>query len=225
MAPTPSEVFNKDTSPPLEYKDASLSDFSVVDDEEGIVEAIVSVTGIVDNVNDNIKPGAYTKTLAKVKPKGVWSHSWENPISKTLDIKELMPGDPMLPKTLPDGRPWPKEAGALWVKTQFNLDGERGRQAYSDVKFFGKEAAWSIGYRVDPGGFSTDTKSGIRSIDSLQLWEYSPVLHGAMPFAHTLSVKDAQMAYKAITVGVDEDQGMASRLAEEGRRGRYRNKV
>lgn len=180
----------------VEYKNVSVKGLQVADADTGIVEAIVSVTGIVDEVKDIIKPGAYAKTLAKRTPKGVYSHSWDQPISRTLDIKELMPGDPRLPKQMSDGTPWPAAAGALWVKMQFNLDTERGRTAFSDVKFFGDEQEWSIGYNVPVGGAKVNPKAGVREIDYLDLFEYSPVLFGAMPLAATQSVKTAQTAFK-----------------------------
>ena len=126
------------------------------------------------------------------------SHSWETPVSRTLAVKELMPGDPELPKTMPNGDPWPAEAGALKVKTQFNLSTQRGREAYSDVVFFGDDSAWSIGYQVPVGGAKIDQKSGVRRIADIDLYEYSPVLFGAMPLAHTTSVKKAQLAMKAL---------------------------
>lgn len=146
-------------------------------------------------------PGAYQKTLVKRKPKGVWSHDWDTPVSKTLDVKELMPGDPELPGLMPNGDPWPVNAGALKVKTQFNLETQRGREAYSDVVFFGEEQEWSIGYNVPVGGAKVDQKSGVREITMLELYEYSPVLFGAMPLARTTSVKEAQMALKALKGG------------------------
>lgn len=182
----------------IEYKNVSVKGLQVADGDTGIVEAIVSVTGIVDEVKDIIRPGAYAKTLAKRTPKGVYSHSWDQPVSKTLDIKELLPGDPNLPKSLADGRPWPREAGALWVKMQFNLETERGRNAFSDVKFYGDDQEWSIGYNVPPAGAKVNPKMGVREIDYLDLFEYSPVLFGAMPMAVTQSVKSAQTAYKAM---------------------------
>jgi hypothetical protein len=182
----------------MEYKNVGVKGLRVADEVTGIVEAIVSVTGVKDEVNDVIKPGAYAKTLMKRTPKGVYSHAWDQPISKTLEIKELLPGDPSLPSTLADGKPWPKEAGALWVKMQFNLDTERGRTAFSDVKFFGNEQEWSIGYNVPVGGAKMNVKSAQREIDYLDLFEYSPVLFGAMPMAATQSVKSAQNAFKAI---------------------------
>lgn len=184
----------------IQYKvvDAGVTDLSTTEGP-GVVEAIVSVTGLVDNVNDIIEPGAYGPSLKKIKPKGVWSHDWNKPISKTLSAVELLPGDPGLPTELPDGSPWPAEAGAVKIKMQFNLNSTRGRDAYEDVKFFGTEQQWSIGYNVPEG--KSEQKSGKRSIKELNFFEYSPVLHGAMPIARTTSVKDAQMAYKSLNGG------------------------
>lgn len=193
----------------LEHKTVGVKGMKVVSQEEGIVETIISVTGMIDNVKDRIMPGAYEKTLAKRKPKGVWSHDWDTPVSKTLDVKELMPGDSELPKKMPNGEPWPSGAGALKVKTQFNLETQRGREAYSDVVFFGEEQEWSIGYNVPVGGAKVDSKTGIREIGMLELYEYSPVLFGAMPLARTTSVKQAQLALKALKQG-----GAAAWLAD-----------
>lgn len=187
--------------PMMEHKTVGVTGMKVLSENDGIVETIISVTGIVDNVKDRILPGAYQKTLAKRKPKGVWSHDWDTPVSKTVDVKELLPGDPELPTMMPNGDPWPSGAGALKVKTQFNLETQRGREAYSDVVFFGDEQEWSIGYNVPVGGAKVDQKSGVREISMLELYEYSPVLFGAMPLARTTSVKEAQLALKALKGG------------------------
>jgi phage head maturation protease len=196
---------SKDDAVLVERKDAA-GPVEVIDDQKGIVEAFVSVTGVKDNVDDIIEPGAYEKTLQERTPKGVWSHAWEHPVSKTLDIKELLPGDPSLPKQLADGTPWPSEAGALWVKTQFNLDSDRGREAYSMVKFFDDDGSWSIGYRVPKNGATKDAKTGVRRIKELNLYEYSPVLHGAAPLAKTRSVKSLGEAMAALEdAGYDTD--------------------
>lgn len=185
-------------TPGIEYKsvDTQARPSEVTDLGNGMIEAIVSVTNVKDNVNDIILPGAFTKSLQKRTPKGVWHHSWTDPIAKTHEIKELMPGDPLLPDTLPDGKPWPKDAGALYVKMEFNLNTERGKTAYEDVKFFGDSQEWSIGYKVPEK--KAVRRRGIREIQELELYEYSPVLFGAMPSARTATVKDAQLAYKSL---------------------------
>lgn len=194
----------------LQYKGANVSSIQH-DDDSGTIRAIVSVTGIEDNVKDIIAPGAYEKSLKTRIPKGVWQHQWTESIAKTTAIKELMPGDPDLPKTLANGQPWPANAGGLLVDMEFNLKTQRGRESYEDVKFFGDQQEWSIGYSVPPGGATKDAKSGVRTIHSLDLYEYSPVLFGAMSNARTTSVKEAQTAYMEMKdmFGNDADRILA----------------
>lgn len=187
----------------MESKAQPATGVEKVDESQGVVEALVSVTGVLDGVGDVIEPGAYTKTLAKRTPRGVWSHAWSSPVSKTLDIKELMPGDPDLPKELSNGEPWPAGAGALWVRTKFNLGTPAGKDAFSNVKFFSEDtgadtAEWSIGYKTVK---STKDKDGTRRIKELDLYEYSPVLHGANPHAKTLAVKSLDEALEALHEG------------------------
>jgi hypothetical protein len=156
---------------------------------EGIVTAIVAVTGVKDDVDDVIIPGAFKRTLAERRPKVCLGHDWNRPIGKTLDIKELMPGDPGLPKTTGDGRPWPAEAGAVLARSQYNMDTEDGRKAFQDAMFFGgSECYQSIGYRVPPEG--KKFKGGVRYISDLDLFEYGPVLHPANRLATIQSTKD-----------------------------------
>lgn len=168
----------------MEHKQVQVSDVINVDTIEGVAEAIVSVTNIVDSVNDIIVPGAYKNTLKKRNPKGVWSHDTNIPVAKTLRVEELMPGDPRLPMDLIG-----KNAGALLVRMQFNLNTTRGRDAFHDVQFFGPEQEWSIGYSVGESKSVTDSKTGIRKINELELYEYSPVIFGAAPHTRTLNVK------------------------------------
>ena len=169
----------------MDRKNISVSMVNALSDADGIVEAIVSVTNIVDSVNDVIEPGAYKNTLRKRNPKGVWSHDTNIPVAKTLKVEELMPNDERLPDDLRQ-----QNAGALLVKMQFNLNTSRGRDAFHDVQFFAEEQEWSIGYSVPEGKATTDEKTGVRFIKQLELYEYSPVLFGAAPSTRTLSVKD-----------------------------------
>lgn len=169
----------------MQHKQVPVTSVRGVDNVEGIVEAIVSVTNIVDHVNDLIEPGAYKMTLKKRNPKVVWSHDTNIPVGKTLRVEELMPGDPRLPNDLAQ-----QNAGALLVKMQFNLNTTRGRDAFYDVQFYGDEQEWSIGYSVPEGKYRVDEKSGIRYIKQLDLFEYSPVIFGAAPATRTLSLKD-----------------------------------
>lgn len=150
--------------------------------EEGIVEAIVSVFGNADRQREVVKAGCFTKSLAAKKPKGVWAHDWTKPIAKTLEARELMPGDAMLPAGL-------KMNGGLYIKGQFNLNTQRGREAYEDLKF-GTMDEFSIGFRVLADSF--DAKTGTRILEQCELYEWSPVLVGANPATTMLSLKDAE---------------------------------
>ena len=168
----------------LESKQAKV-EAKALDDGEGMVQAVVSVTNIVDNVNDVIVPGAYKDTLQKRTPKGVWSHDTTVPVARTISAEELQPGDERLPQHLQE-----KEAGGVLVKMQFNLNTTRGRDAYEDIKFFGGEQEWSIGYSVPEGGSEMKGEQGVRYIKTLEWYEYSPVLFGAAPGTTTMSVKE-----------------------------------
>jgi len=109
-----------------------------------------------------------------------------------------MPGDPRLPRTAPDGTPWPPEAGALRVKARYLLATKDGREAYEVAKAFGAEQGFSIGYRVRHA-----RKVGrVRHIDDLDLYEFSPVLHGANRLARLVSIKGGsppRLEYKSTT--------------------------
>jgi len=168
----------------LESKQVGV-EAKAVDDAEGTVQAVVSVTNIIDNVKDIIEPGAYSQTLTKRIPKGVWSHDTTIPIAKTLSAIELSPGDGRLPEHLLEN-----DAGGVLVKMKFNLNTTRGREAYEDIKFFGGEQEWSIGYSVPEGGSEMKGDTGIRHIKELEWYEYSPVLFGAAPGTRTVSVKE-----------------------------------
>lgn len=162
---------------------------------EGIVTAIVAVTGVVDEVDDLIVPGAFTETLRRRRPKVVWHHALNDPVGRVLHIEEWLPGDPRLPKKTKDGKPWPKEAGALVATMQFNLASQRGREVFEHVRFYFEsgEAEFSIGYKVPPGK-SARRRDGVRVILAIDLYELSPVLFGAAPLSMALDVKAADLA-------------------------------
>ena len=174
-----------------------------VEGDTGFVRAIVSVTGVEDEVNDVIMPGAYTETLVKRKPKVCWHHAWEKPIGRTTGIEEWLPGDRRLPAFTKDGKPWPKAAGALVAEMQFNLKSDRGREAFEAVRFYteSNECEWSIGYQV-PAGKSMKDRQGRRLIKMLELYELSFVLFGAAPLSMTLDLKAAVDTWHAKTSGL-----------------------
>jgi hypothetical protein len=158
--------------------------------KKGIVRAIVAVTGVVDNVNDLILPGAFTASLKKRRPKVVDDHEWGRKAGRVLAVEEWLPGDERLPKRTKDGQLWPAEAGALVATMQYNLRSERGRESFSWVEFYAEtnEAEFSIGYRV-PEGMAFLRRDKVRVIRMVDLFEFSHVLFGAASQTMALEVK------------------------------------
>ncbi|MFD5856050.1 NUDIX domain-containing protein [Streptomyces chartreusis] len=159
--------------------------------QRGTSRAIYAVTGVVDEVADFIVPGAFARTLATRPVKTVWHHGWKDPVGVVVEIEEWLPGDPRF-RDVPD---WPAEAGALVATVVYNLRTRQGRDAYEQVKQWHehKQAAFSIGYRVPDTGASK-RGDGVRIIHDLDLFEVSPVLHGAHPLTRSLEVKSAARA-------------------------------
>ena len=54
-------------------------------------------------------------------------HDWNAPVAKTLEARELAPNDPLLPDNI-------RGLGGLYVKAKFNMNTQRGREAFSDIK-------------------------------------------------------------------------------------------
>lgn len=155
-----------------------------VDEKQGIVECFVAAIGNKDSVGDIIVPGAFTESLKKRKPRVVWGHDWNQPIGKVLDIYEVSPRDPRLPAKMRAAG-----VGGLYAKVQFNLHSERGREAFSFILFYGEDQEWSIGYKTIDSVFDPGKQANILKV--LELFEVSPVLHGANQLTATVSIKSA----------------------------------
>jgi len=177
----------------FEYKSSAHGSQSIkgtvsLDEAQGIVECFVAGIGNKDSVGDVCASGAFTKSLLRRKPRVVWGHNWNDPIGKVLEIYEVGPQDPRLPLKM-------KLAGigGLFAKVQFNLSSEKGKEAFANVHFFGEEQEWSIGYKTLRAQF--DQKSQANILYEVELYEVSPVLHGANQLTGTISVKADDSAY------------------------------
>jgi len=142
------------------------SSLKSADDSTGEIEAVVAVFNNVDAYGDKILPGAFTKSLARKLPRCVWMHDWKAPVAKTVSAIETAEG--------------------LQVKGMFNLDTQRGREAYSDVKK-GLVDEFSIGFYIKK--WTKDEENDIWELVELDLVEWSPVLVGANPATRLISVK------------------------------------
>lgn len=168
------------TSEAFEFK--AISGQIDVDEAQGIVECFVAGIGNKDSVGDVVLPGAFTESLKRRKPRVVWGHDWNHPIGKVLDIYEVGPNDPRLPMKMRRAG-----IGGLFARVQFNLKSEKGREAFTNVSFFGEDQEWSIGYKTLDAFFDGARKANM--LKEVELYEVSPVLHGANQLTATISIK------------------------------------
>ncbi len=189
----------------LTYKNLPIAGLLGSDDEQGYVEAIVSVYNNVDLGGDVIRYGAFGTSLARKLPKIVWHHDWMQPLGKTLEARELPPGDAQLPESI-------RQLGGLYVKGQFNLGTQRGRDAYSDLKF-GSLDEFSIGYQTKK--HTIDSESGVVELLELDLHEWSPVLLGMNPATALLSIKQAPLYSPTIAVSDSIDTFTTSTTVDD----------
>lgn len=167
----------------------------VLDAEQGIVEAFVNTTGVVDFQKDNMHPGCWGDVIKAAdagdvdRPSIVWGHDWMQTTGKVLSAQELAAGHPEIPEKIRKAHP---DAGSLKIILAYNLDTQRGRDAFSDVKF-GAIKQWSVGFLPDQDTVRYDAK-GVRHIGKVAEWvEVSNVLVGASPGTITTTVKVADV--------------------------------
>lgn len=164
----------------LEFK--AVSGQLNVDEARGIVECFVAAVGNKDSVGDIVAPGAFDGSLRRRKPRVVWGHDWNQPIGKVLAIEEVPSSDSRLPEKMQAAR-----VGGLLARVQFNLKSERGREAFYSVAFFGTDQEWSIGYKTIKAAYDPTAQANV--LQEVELFEVSPVLHGANQLTGTISIK------------------------------------
>ena len=179
-----------------------------IDEAQGVVECFVAGIGNKDSVGDIIVPGAFNESLKRRKPRVVWGHNWNEPIGKVLEMYEVPPSDPRLPIKMRAAG-----IGGLYAKVQFNLKSERGRQAFADVAFFGEEQEWSIGYKTLDADFDPQRQANV--LKKVELYEASPVLHGANQLTGTISIKSFDNSTVDDAKGHMRDEN--GKLTEQGR--------
>ena len=138
------------------------------DANDGTFEGYLSVFDVVDYGNDSVKSGAFAKTLqANPTPPILFNHD----DNRVIGVFRSMVED---------------EKG-LFVKGELNLETQDGRETYALLRQ-GALKGLSIGYGVDT--FSM-TKSGVRQLEALTLWEGSLTAFPMCAPAQVTSVKSA----------------------------------
>ncbi|MGD8500356.1 MAG: HK97 family phage prohead protease [Phycisphaerales bacterium] len=178
------------------------------DEEQGIVEAYFAVFGNIDQGNDVIHPGAFTKTFLERggKVRVLDNHrtdTIERAIGKPLLLKEVGRED-LPPELLAQN---PEATGGAFARVQMLMDTPEGKGAFIRLRD-GAIDEWSFGYDALDTDFSSAMKDGeeinVRNLRTLRLYEISPVLFGMNEATTTVSAKAShEFEEKAIT---DEDK-------------------
>jgi len=154
------------------------------DEAEGIVDAIVNTTGLVDRQKDIVEPGAFRQALNGKMPKVVNSHQPTAFLGKVLSMAEYMPGSADLPPSLRT-----RGLGGLAVRMKFNLETESGRDMFSNVRG-GYVDEWSFMFSIADAQYDSKGIRHIKLVD--EIFEVSPVLVGANQATLTLAAKAAR---------------------------------
>lgn len=197
----------------------------LIDETEGVVEAIIAVFGNIDYKQDIIRKGAFKKTITEtgLAVKVLDAHnsmSVLNIIGKPLEIKEVTK------KQLPDEitNEYPMATGGVYTKTQFLMDTPEGAGVFKRMKA-GVIDEWSFGFmpvkfnydKLDSEGKPDKDGTTIRIIEEIKLFEYSPVLWGANPATATISAKDEDPEITLATIheGIQELQEAVNQITSE----------
>ena len=185
-------------TPTLLRKSFTAAETKVLDPAKGLVETVFSVTGNLDRQNDIIEPGAFAKALAaKGSVPVVYAHKWDDinqVLGKTINWRELMPGDPALPANLQQ-----KGYGGVKALIQFDQETPAGRVALTHVK--NKNITeWSFAFDIDPDG-GEKFEDNARHIKSIaEMYEVTLALIGANPDTTTMSLKSLSESIEVLGV-------------------------
>lgn len=152
----------------------------VINEAEGIVKAFVNSMGKVDLDDEVIDVKAFNKSIEDGGISVAWFHNQAEPVGKVISASAISEGT---------NERTGMDAGKLEAVMQFNLETQRGKEAFSDVKF---EAVreWSVGFRATDHEIKDLADGGkYRVISDLDWVEVSPVMRGASPETQTVGVK------------------------------------
>jgi phage head maturation protease len=177
-----------------------------VDEAQGVVDAVWAVMGNIDDGNDIIHNGAFTKTFHERgnQIKLLDNHRTDSVLNALGTISNLreVPAAELPPQVMATH---PEATGGAAGTFQFLLDTPEGKGAFTRIQK-GAVKGWSFGYDAVDKDFSTITKNGediaVRNLRSIKLHEISPVLFPMNTATATVSAK----AQEAEDEGKADDQ-------------------
>ncbi len=146
-------------------------DFKTSATEEGVIEGYGAYFGNQDRVGDIIEKGAFQKSIRRnnggdMAVKMLWQHDYKQPVGIWTDLKE--------------------DSKGLYVKGKIITSAPQGLNAYELVKG-GAIDGLSIGFTATK--WASNDKTGIRSLQEIELYEISLVTFPANTKAKIDSVK------------------------------------
>jgi len=176
------------------------------DAEQGIVDAIFSVFGNIDQGNDIVHPGAFVKTFVERggKVRILDNHradSVMNAIGKPLKLRELSREE--LPATL--RAEYPEATGGAFASIQFLMNTPEGKGAFIRLQE-GAIDEWSFAYRALDYDFSTvgesENAKEVRNLRTVALYDISCVLFGMNEATVTTGVRSVGLSsWKGKNIG------------------------
>ena len=153
--------------------------FKDIDENEGIAAGYASTFNVVDDGDDVVEPGAFSRTINSWGPEGadrikaLYQHDPAWLVGKPIELHE--------------------DDNGLYHKTKFSLDNAMSNDVFVLVrdKVITEQ---SIGYDV----VKREMKDGVRHLKELKLWEYSFVTFGMNQYTPITSVKSNKEAYRKL---------------------------
>ncbi len=170
----------------VEYKDIAASEMQATG--EGIVTGYLSTWHNIDEGNDRVIPGAFTRTIKDAKARrsahqldylfpALWNHSWESlPVGGVTDARE--------------------DEHGLKVQIRMNLDTQLGRECYASLRN-GTLSAMSMGYRAIIYDYERIENKQVRNLRECALMESTFCIFPMNTRALVTSVKQAWQGFSA----------------------------
>ena len=112
-------------------------------------------------------PGAFCGTRV---PRIVAVPGGSDPVGRVVDLVELRPGDPRLPERTPEGRRWPRAAGALVGGAVYNLGTDAGAAAYRTATAGPGPHGLTLGFKAA----RLSRRGRVRVIEAADVWTLAP---------------------------------------------------
>ena len=153
----------------------ALRGFEIKAEDQGTVRAVFATLGVKDSDGDVTKPGAF-EDGAEVVISAYGHTSWQGALPVGKGTIRTTKSEAVL-----DGR--------------FFMDTAAGRDTFTVVKELGGRGEWSYGFDVLKNSFGEFDGKQVRFLESLKVFEVSPVLVGAGVGTRTLSAKAAGLRF------------------------------